>query len=667
MRGAVYARVLLAVLLLACPFAGKPSSAQKISEFETPRQVRRVEIHGNEAFSDRKLRGFLRTRGSSWFKPWRHPPYRSDFVRFDRVTLQSYYRRHGFLAARVDSAPAIPVPGTSARVDVHFFLTEGSLTRLAGVRLEGTTPLSEAEVQRVLKLEPSDPLDITMIEADRQAIEDHYADLGYAAVQVRDSLEVDSVRALVVYRIVPGPIVRMGQVGVEGIKDTRRRVVTRELTVHPGDILSRKKLAESQQRIYDTGLYGDVIFERGDIDSMTHLADLHLTVRERKMAWVDVGLGYGTLDQLRLTSEWGHRNIGHEGIRFVASGRLGFRVTTPDSAQPKSRLGNRRADAAISQPWIFGTRTQATVGGYAEQIVQTQTGDRALLLFPLRAYGASLALRRDLWRWTRGTLAFEHRHVISDSTSLKPAPGEEEKSYSTRRVGLSIERDTRINPFDPKAGSDLIGNTVIAGGVLKGSARFTKLSGAATTYIPVPRRITLALRLQAGYIRPFGERAVPAGDTLSEIERNIPVDDRFVTGGASSVRGYFENEIGFRILSVESAGVVKGEIRGGELLLLGSVEARFPLFWVLGGAAFMDAGNVWERPRDVSLKRVFTVTGGGVGYSDMRYSVGAGIRIATPVGPVRFDYGWKLKRARSDERDLSSSRGTFHFSLGQAF
>ena len=332
MRGAVYARVLLAVLLLACPFAGKPSSAQKISEFETPRQVRRVEIHGNEAFSDRKLRGFLRTRGSSWFKPWRHPPYRSDFVRFDRVTLQSYYRRHGFLAARVDSAPAIPVPGTSARVDVHFFLTEGSLTRLAGVRLEGTTPLSEAEVQRVLKLEPSDPLDITMIEADRQAIEDHYADLGYAAVQVRDSLEVDSVRALVVYRIVPGPIVRMGQVGVEGIKDTRRRVVTRELTVHPGDILSRKKLAESQQRIYDTGLYGDVIFERGDIDSTTHLADLHLTVRERKMAWVDVGLGYGTLDQLRLTSEWEHRNIGHEGIRFVASGRLGFRVTTPDSA-----------------------------------------------------------------------------------------------------------------------------------------------------------------------------------------------------------------------------------------------------------------------------------------------------------------------------------------------
>jgi len=81
----------------------------------------------------------------------------------------------------------------------------------------------------------------------------------------------------------------------------------------------------------------------------------------------------------------------------------------------------------------------------------------------------------------------------------------------------------------------------------------------------------------------------------------------------------------------------------------------------------MDAGNVWERPQDITLQRVFTIAGPGAGYSDMRYSVGGGIRIGTPVGPVRFDYGWKLRRAKPEERDLSSTRGTFHFSLGQAF
>jgi outer membrane protein assembly factor BamA len=133
------------------------------------------------------------------------------------------------------------------------------------------------------------------------------------------------------------------------------------------------------------------------------------------------------------------------------------------------------------------------------------------------------------------------------------------------------------------------------------------------------------------------------------------------------VRGYFENEIGNRFGGVDSAGNDLRENRGGEVLLLGSVEARFPLIWILSGAVFVDAGNVWERPQDITLERIFTVTGSGAGYSDMRYSAGTGIRIRTPVGPVRFDYGWKLRRAKPEERDLSSTRGTFHFSLGQAF
>jgi len=328
------------------------------------------------------------------------------------------------------------------------------------------------------------------------------------------------------------------------------------------------------------------------------------------------------------------------------------------------KLGNRRVDGSLSEPWILGTRTRATVGGYAEQLVRTQNGIRRFLDVPLRAYGGALAFRRDLSLVTHGTVSFEQRHVISDSVSLL-TPAALTKSYTTRRVGLSVERDTRINPFDPKGGSDLIGNTVVAGGVLKGSARFVKFGGTVTTYRPVRRRLTLALRLQAGYVNPFGHYP-GRRDTLHELEL-IPFEDRFVTGGASSIRGYYENEIGNRLVGVDSTGKDIRENRGGEVLLLGSVEARFPLLWILSGAVFMDAGNVWERPQDITMKRVFTVTGPGAGYSDMRYSAGAGVRIGTPVGPVRFDYAWKLRRAKLEERDLSPTRGTFHFSLGQAF
>jgi outer membrane protein assembly complex protein YaeT len=658
MRGAWLASsILLAVLFLAFAPETRALADETVRAFEKTREVRSVQIEGNHAFSDRKLRGLLRTRGGSFWKPWRHSPYRADFLRFDRIALQSYYRRRGYLNAQVDSVRTDPVRGSANKVDVTFFLTEGPLSRVSRMFLENTAPLPEAEVRHALKQKPGDPVDITRVEADRQAIEDHYANLGYAAVDVRDSLGADSTLVAVVYKIDSGPVVRMRRVSVEGLRTTRGRIVTRELTVHPGDVLSRKKLAESQQRIYDTGLYSDVVFERGDIDSVSHQADLMLTVRERRMAWIDAGLGYGTLDQLRFTTEWGQRNIGHEGIRFAVGGRMG--VVVVNRPVKKWTFGDRRVDASLSQPWTLGARIQTSLGGYTEQVVQTQTGDKRFLVIPLRAYGAALAFRRDLSLVTHSTLSFEHRHVLSDSTSNPTLVGVEQKSYTTRRVGLALERDTRVDPFDPKAGSDLIGNMVVAGGVLKGSARFTKLSLGASTYIPFPR-FTLALRVQSGYAKPFG--AFPAaGDTVAQILR-IPLEDRFFTGGASSVRGFFENEIGYRRVRPDSTTLV-----GGEVLLLGSIEARFPLFWVLGGAVFVDAGNVWERTQDVTFRRIFTVTGPNAGYSDMRYSAGCGIRIRTPVGPVRFDYGWKLRHSKESERDLSPKRGAFHFSLGQAF
>src|SRR3954470_19585125 len=259
MRRGCVAAFLAVALFDAIPLHPVPAAGQRsTAEFEKTREVRRVEIRGNHAFSSRRLRGFLRTRGKSFWHPWRHTPFRSDFLRFDRATLQSYYRRRGYLAAQVDSVRTDPVVKKSEKVDVSFFITEGPLSLLSGIGLTGTMPLAESEVRKVLKQKPGDPADIARMELDRQAVEDHYADLGYASAEVSDSVEVAGTQVRVVYRVLPGVIAVMGRVGVEGQRVTRGRVVTRELTVHTGDVLSRKKLADSQQRIYDTGLYSDV-------------------------------------------------------------------------------------------------------------------------------------------------------------------------------------------------------------------------------------------------------------------------------------------------------------------------------------------------------------------------------------------------------------------------
>jgi outer membrane protein assembly factor BamA len=136
------------------------------------------------------------------------------------------------------------------------------------------------------------------------------------------------------------------------------------------------------------------------------------------------------------------------------------------------------------------------------------------------------------------------------------------------------------------------------------------------------------------------------------------------------VRGYFENDLGTRTsLALNEAGDTTqvSVRRGGEVLLLGSVELRFPLAWIVSGALFLDAGGVWDKMQDLTLRRTLSPLAPGAGYQDMRYSVGGGLRFASPVGPVRVDYGYKLRSTRADEPDLNPRRASFHFSLGQAF
>lgn len=629
-------------------------------DLERGRSVRHLTVEGNEAFSDRTLKSLLRTRGSSFTRFWRSHPYRPDFIRFDQATLLQYYRRWGYLGARADSVSVNPVSMSSRDVDVTFHVFEGLRAVVDTVTFEGVDRLSEVEIRRKLTLRRGEFFDAANLETDRQQVENWYANLGYAAVVVRDSLEIDSIRVGILHLVKPGPRARVGAVSVEGNRETRAGFVTRELLLRRGDWLSRERLATSQRRIYDSGYYSDVRFERGPIDSLSHQADLFVTVRERKLAWVDFGLGYGTPNQLRVTSEWGNRDLFHTGMRFSVSGKIGVRFRGhPLRAIP----GDKRGDVALSQPWFLRTRTQATLGGYAEEIRPNTLGD-----LPLRAVGGTFTLRRELSRRTRGYVSLENRYVISDSILINTGALPGRRSYTTNRVTTTVERDSRTDVFDPRDGSDLLGSVEVAGGALQGNTQFVKTSTSGSVYFPVGGAI-LALRARAGYVWPFGRGVSRAGPGYQGLDF-IPVDDRFRTGGATTVRGYFENDLGTRTYTVEVSPDSFATVttpRGGEVLLLGSAEFRFPLAWIVSGALFLDAGNVWDKPSDLTLRRVMSPLAPGAGYEDMRYSVGGGLRFKSPVGPIRLDYGYKLRSTREDQRDLNPRRGAFHFSLGQAF
>jgi len=647
--------------------AGAPPSraADEDDGLALDRIVRKVTIHGNTNYKAGTLKDLLRTRGSSFWKPWKKNPLRADYIRFDAITLRDFYRRHGYLSAQVDSVP-VRERGKSGKADVDFYLTEGPRARVESVRFENVGPIPEADLRKALQLKAGDPFDVPRQDLSRQAVENEFLEKGYIAAGVRDSLEIDTTSVRVVYRIVPGPQAVLGAVRVEGTSVTKPKFVTREIVLDQGDVLARSKLILSQQRIYDSGFYSDVQFDRGSIDTVTAATDLTVLVRERRMGWIDAGIGYGTVDQLRLSAQVGQRNLWKDGFRFVATGRLGIRIKAKDWTVLQelpdltARAGDRRLDLTLSRLWTFGIRMSSTVGGFAEALPAVENRPA------YRAYGGSMTFGYDFTRQTRTRLTYEHRKVDADTASLRVSFDAGQKRYSTNRVILFGERDTRDNAFDSHRGIDLVGTSEFVGGVLQGSANFVKLSGSWSGYVPARRRLVIALRVRGGVITPRGVDLGPTPDTTITVTPLdlIPEQDRYRTGGANSVRGYRENDIGTRTRVIDDTTTVIE--RGGRFFLQGNVELRLRLVGILGGVAFFDAGNVRVRRTDIKLNRILSFSD-DAGYNDMRYGVGVGLRVGTPIGPLRFDYGWKVRLPNREEPDATPGPGEFHFSVGQAF
>jgi outer membrane protein assembly complex protein YaeT len=655
-RFVVRRRALATAGALLCLLAAPVPAAAQV-ELDVEREVRKLEIHGNFAYESGTLRDLLRTRPSSFWRPFRKHPLRSDFIRSDRQTLATFYWRHGYLQARVDSVIILPV-GESSKSDVHFYLTEGPRAVVSAIQMEDLGPLSEAEFRKSLRYHVGSPLDMPIVEASRDSVIYAYADRGHVLAKVVDSLAVENNQVSVTYRVEPGPKVALDSVFVEGTQKTKPSYVSREMLLKRGDTLRRSKLIHSQQRIYDSGLYSDVQMSLEPPDS-TRRADLIVTVREQKMGWIDAGIGYGTVDQIRLTAQWGQRNIFRTGMRFVATGRLGLLVEK-DLAQ--TTFGDRRIDVALTHPWPLGVRIQTTVGAYAEEEPIIQETDE----FPERANGGSVVFASPFLRDIRSYLSYELRHVYYDSASVASGTG----SYNTNRIAFTNEWDTRLDIFNPTQGQDIVGKVELVTGATPQSGWFSNFGILGSKYWTFFGRTILAARVRGGFLEPWGPRTGPDSATGVPAElAEIPPGDRYRTGGASTVRGYLENEFGSREVPDTTNGVpgTRIEARGGQVLILASVELRVPLVWILSAAAFFDGGNVWERPEDIKPSKIFSF-GGGAGYNDMRYSGGVGLRIGTPIGPVRFDYGWKIRSPRTPyEPDLSSRRGEFHFSLGNPF
>jgi outer membrane protein assembly factor BamA len=263
-----------------------------------------------------------------------------------------------------------------------------------------------------------------------------------------------------------------------------------------------------------------------------------------------------------------------------------------------------------------------------------------------------------------------YRDVRIDANTIKIDPALIPVLIQPVRVGSissTFIQDRRDDPLDAKRGRYTTVDFGFASKAFGSSANFMRLLARNSTYYRLGRDLVFARSLTFGLLSPFG--------STSDLDpaTNIPLPERFFSGGAYSHRGFPENQAGPRDL-------VTGFPLGGKAILMSNLELRFPLLGDnLGGVFFHDAGNVYSGASNISFRwRQRDLKD----FDYMVHAVGFGVRYRTPIGPVRVDLAFSPNSARftgfeGSREDLLFGRGRstqlrvnqfqFHISLGQAF
>jgi outer membrane protein insertion porin family len=512
---------------------------------------------------------------------------------------------------------------------------------LQGVQVQGNQVLPQDVVDEIFAEQYGSILNLRDFQFGIEELNQWYQDNGYVLAQVIDAPQVapdGTVTLLVAEGEIEDIQVRfLGEDGETEDEDgepiegkTREFIITREFESQPGDVFNQTAIQSDLQRVFGLGIFEDVRVSLNPGDDPRKV-DVVVNVIERNTGSLAAGVGFSSSSGLFGTVSYQEQNLGGNNQRLGA----------------EIQLGERDAllfDVNFTDPWIAGDpyRTSYTVNLFnrrsislifdgGENEVELDNGDRPRV----QRLGGGVSFSRPLDEWLglenwRGSAGLQYQRV-----SLRDGDGEitprdelgnllsfnDDGTDDLLIFQLGLAQDLRDNPLQPTSGTLLrlsTEQTIPLSGIL-----FNRLRASYSYYIPVDYTNftegpeTLALNIQAGTI---------LGD--------LPPYEAFSLGGTDSVRGYDSGELG-----------------SGRSFIQATAEYRFPIFAIVGGALFVDVGsdlgtgdNVPGDPAGIRDKPGF-----GFGY-------GAGVRIQSPLGAIRVDYGFN---------DDGESR--LHFGIGERF
>ena len=574
--------------------------------------------------------------------------FREEMINQDLSVITQHYLKKGYIKVFVDKPEVTLIHNPDySRVDVRLDITEGDQYFIGKIEVSGDVLGDQEILKEDLLLEEGEIYNPFLQNRDRSGISEIYHEQGYAFVRVIPETVINEETKIVDvnFRVVKGEKAYIGRLEIAGNVETRDHVIRREFEVQEEELFNGKKLLRSQQNINRLGFFqSGVLLERSPRDQENNMLDILARLKETQTGTFQAQMGYSDFS-------------GFSGGVTISKGNLlGTGRTLRFSAQFAEQSVQQKFDATLIDPRLFDSQVSGSIFSSRSKLEDSTEFERGIITE--NNYGFSLGMPlyfRDL-RFGTQISALDRLFSGSDTDLFK------------RSVSPSLTYNTVNHPVFPSAGIKTSIRMIQTGTPFGGNIRLREYQLQYQQFwaLNTDNTFILMAKGRLGLLQEQGSSPIPS-------------EDRYRLGGIDSVRGHYyynisgpygsseqRNNIAYRVITDElgyqqtktydsrTVGLNSSELQelksGGISERVFNLELLFPLSQdensFVRGVLFMDAGNVNAESRQYQLLDETEPE-----FFDLRKSAGFGVRVITPMGVLRFEYGSKLDKRPSETPD----------------
>ena len=574
-----------------------------------------IVFEGNQALTAKQLRAAMQTK-KRWIWSWMtgRGTYKAEQIEYDLDLLTALYYDRGYMDVKIKQ-PQIRMVDNDKYMKLVIEIDEENQYQTGDLRVAGDLIKPREELETLVTFKEGDVFSRTELRKSVIALTDLYADLGYANVNVvpLTSKDPETRKIDLKLDIEQGDLIHIEKINISGNTITRDKVIRRELSLIEGDLYSATKIKSSRNRLRNLGFFEEInVSTSPGTGRDKNMLDVEVT--EQPTGSFTIGAGYSSVDHLIAQGSISQGNFMGYGVKLKASATLG-------GASQLYTVG-------VTDPYFLDTRWTTGFDLYKTERDWTD--------FSEKATGGALKVGHPLGVYSRGLVIYryEEKDIFDVSEAASFTVQEQAGDSVLSSVTGTLSRNTTNYHQDPSRGGVTSFSAEYAG--LGGTDEFAKFDFSHRHFFPLFWKTVLSLNGDIGYV-------------VKTSDAEVPISEKYFLGGLRSVRGFNTRELGPTELT-DSADPTAGEsFVGGEKSAFFNLEFLIPISeqYKLKGLLFVDGGNAWRESEEY--------------FSDLRYSAGYGIRWMSPLGPLRFEWGYNLD-PRGEEKV-----SVFEFSIGSFF